>query len=121
MVAEDITQSVFLKLLENFNKLQNTESANYWIFKTARNEFYDYYNRNKRSSELSETLISTEKDEFEQLNIQKAVEWTLKNKFKVERILTEEFINRLHKRMYGDLWKWAGEFRSTNKNIGVRT
>lgn len=21
--------------------------------------------------------------------------------------------------MFGDIWKWAGEFRKTNKNIGV--
>ena len=60
-----------------------------------------------------------ELDEFEQLNIEKAVEWTLKNKFKKERILTEEFIKNLHKRMFGDVWNWAGEFRTTNKNIGV--
>ena len=25
----------------------------------------------------------------------------------------------LHKRMFGDIWKWAGEFRKTDKNIGV--
>jgi fido (protein-threonine AMPylation protein) len=22
--------------------------------------------------------------------------------------------------MYGDVWKWAGEFRKTNKNIGIK-
>src|ERR1700692_2111713 len=60
-----------------------------------------------------------ELDEFEQLNIQKAVEWTLRRKFKKERILTEEFIKELHKRMFNDVWKWAGTFRNTNKNIGV--
>lgn len=60
-----------------------------------------------------------ELDEFEQLNIEKAVEWTLKNKFAIERILTEEFIKELHKRMFGDVWQWAGEFRKSNKNIGV--
>lgn len=60
-----------------------------------------------------------ELDEFEQLNIEKAVEWCLKNKFKIERILTEKFIKDLHKRMFGEVWNWAGEFRKTNKNIGV--
>jgi Fic-DOC domain mobile mystery protein B len=69
-------------------------------------------------------LISTittrgELDEFEQLNIQKAVEWTLKRKFKTENILTEEFIKDLHKRMLGEVWKWAGTFRNSNKNIGI--
>jgi Fic-DOC domain mobile mystery protein B len=69
-------------------------------------------------------LISTitthgELDEFEQLNIQKAIEWTIARKFKAERILTESFIKELHKKMFGDTWAWAGKFRNTNKNIGV--
>lgn len=65
--------------------------------------------------------ISTqgELDEFEQLNIEKAVEWTIHTKFKPEKILTEKFIKDLHRRMYGDVWKWAGEFRRTEKNIGI--
>jgi len=65
--------------------------------------------------------ISTrgELDEFEQYNIEKAVQWTLKNKFKTGRILQEDFILELHKQMYNEVWKWAGHFRKTNKNIGV--
>lgn len=60
-----------------------------------------------------------ELDEFEQWNIEKGVEWTLKNKFTIDRILSENFIRDLHKRMFGDVWQWAGEFRKSNKNIGV--
>ncbi|PIQ07630.1 MAG: cell filamentation protein Fic [Ignavibacteriales bacterium CG18_big_fil_WC_8_21_14_2_50_31_20] len=60
-----------------------------------------------------------ELDEFEQQNIEHAVEWTLKNKFKADKILTVEFIKTLHKRMLGEVWRWAGEFRTTNKNLGV--
>jgi Fic-DOC domain mobile mystery protein B len=65
--------------------------------------------------------ISTmaELNEAEQLNIQQAVEWTLRRKLKAKEILTEKFVRDLHKRMYGDVWKWAGTFRHTNKNIGV--
>ncbi|WP_417201402.1 mobile mystery protein B [Bizionia sp.] len=58
-------------------------------------------------------------DEFEQLNIEKAVEWTIHTKLKPEKILTEKFVKDLHKKMYGDVWKWAGEFRMTEKNIGI--
>jgi len=65
MTAEDITQSVFLKLFENFDTLQNKESVNYWIFRTARNEYYNYYKREKRKSEINENLISAKQDEFE--------------------------------------------------------
>src|SRR5690349_2600932 len=60
-----------------------------------------------------------ELDEFEQLNIQKAIQWTLSRKFKKDEILTEKFVKLLHKKMYGNVWAWAGEFRRTNKNIGA--
>lgn len=65
MTAEDITQSVFLKLFENFETLNNKENANYWIFKTARNEYYNFYKREKRKSELNENLITNKQDDFE--------------------------------------------------------
>jgi Fic-DOC domain mobile mystery protein B len=58
-------------------------------------------------------------DEFEQQNIEKAIEWTLKRKFKKEKILSEKFVKDLHQKMFGEVWKWAGEFRKTNKNLGV--
>lgn len=58
-------------------------------------------------------------DEFEQQNIEQAVLWTLSRSFKPEMIFTEDFIRTVHKRMYCRVWSWAGEFRKTNKNIGV--
>lgn len=60
-----------------------------------------------------------ELDEFEQLGVEKANEWLLTKKFSVNKILTEEFVKDIHKRMFDDIWKWAGEFRKTDKNIGV--
>ena len=60
-----------------------------------------------------------ELDEFEQQNIEKAVQWILGRTFKPELFFTEDFVRMLHKRMYADVWAWAGEFRKTNKNIGV--
>lgn len=61
-----------------------------------------------------------ELDEFEQINIQKAIEWTLTKKFKPEQVLTEKFVRDLHKRMLKEVWKWAGDFRLTEKNIGIK-
>lgn len=67
-----------------------------------------------------ETIATREElDEFEQQNIEQAVEWTMKRSLKYSVILTEDFVQKLHKRMYGDVWAWAGEFRKTNKNIGI--
>ena len=60
-----------------------------------------------------------ELDEFEQQNIEQAIQWTLTRKFKVELVFSEGFIREVHKRMYGNVWAWAGNFRKSNKNIGV--
>lgn len=59
-------------------------------------------------------------NEFEQQNIEKAIEWTLTKKFKKEQILSEEFVCQLHHRMYSDVWAWAGKFRTSEKNIGIK-
>lgn len=65
--------------------------------------------------------ISTrgELDEFEQQNIENAIQWVLGRNFKQEQILSVDFIRNVHKRMFGDVWSWAGEFRKSNKNIGI--
>ena len=60
-----------------------------------------------------------ELNEFEQQNIEEAIQWVLLRSFKQQQVFTEAFVKDLHKRMYGDVWKWAGQFRKTNKNIGV--
>lgn len=74
----------------------------------------------KEGLKIKSITTHGELDEFEQLNIEKAVEWTIHANLKSERILTEKFIKDLHKRMYGDVWKWAGEFRKSEKNIGIK-
>jgi Fic-DOC domain mobile mystery protein B len=60
-----------------------------------------------------------ELDEFEQQNIEKAIQWAMMNSFKHKTILTEVFIRNVHKRMFNNIWFWAGKFRKTNKNIGI--
>jgi Fic-DOC domain mobile mystery protein B len=60
-----------------------------------------------------------ELDEMEQNNIEEAQLWLLGRKLNYQQILTPEFILSLHKRMYVNVWNWAGEFRKTNKNLGI--
>ena len=60
-----------------------------------------------------------ELDEFEQQNIEDAIHWVLTRSLSAKTILTEKFVRRLHQRMYGKIWAWAGGFRKTNKNIGI--
>lgn len=35
------------------------------------------------------------------------------------QLLNEDYITRLHKRMFGDVWRWAGRYRRSERNIGV--
>ena len=56
-------------------------------------------------------------NEWEQQNIVSGEQWALKQAKK--QILDEAFVRRLHKKMFGDTWKWAGTFRSSDKTIGI--
>lgn len=73
----------------------------------------------KEGLKIKTITTQGELDEFEQLNIEKAVQWTIQTKFKATNILTEKFVKDVHQKMFGDVWKWAGEFRKTEKNIGI--
>lgn len=69
---------------------------------------------------LIETISTkADLDEFEQLNIEEALQWVFNKKFNPRQVFTEKFICNLHKRMYGNIWAWAGTFKKTDKNIGV--
>ncbi len=57
-----------------------------------------------------------ELNEAEQANILEAEGWSFTRK---RDVLSEKFLNNLHKRMFGDVWRWAGKFRRTEKNIGI--
>lgn len=61
--------------------------------------------------------MQAELDQWEQANVLEGSTWTLRSR---ERdILSERFVRELHKRMFGNTWRWAGTFRTTEKNIGV--
>lgn len=55
-------------------------------------------------------------DELEQANIEQGLQWLARSRMDV---LTDAFIRTLHKRLFGDVWKWAGTYRLTEKNIGI--
>ena len=74
----------------------------------------------ERDALLIPTITTrAELDEFEQLNVEEAIQWTLGLRLDADDILTEAFIKNLHERMFGNTWAWAGHFRTTNKNLGV--
>lgn len=57
-----------------------------------------------------------ELNEAEQANILAAGEWAFA---RTREVLDEKFLKGLHKRMFGRVWRWAGAFRLTERNIGV--
>jgi Fic-DOC domain mobile mystery protein B len=66
---------------------------------------------------LTHITNRSELDRWEQENIAEAEATVFRRKQK--DVLTETYIKRLHKKMFGNVWRWAGDFRSTGKNIGV--
>lgn len=64
------------------------------------------------------THITTrgELDRWEQDNIIEVLTWL--DRIKPTDILNEQFVKELHRRMFANVWKWAGRFRRSDKNIG---
>jgi Fic-DOC domain mobile mystery protein B len=60
--------------------------------------------------------LRRELNEAEQVNIAGALRWLSSRKRKV---LDERFLRTLHKQMFGQVWRWAGTYRQTARNIGV--
>lgn len=60
--------------------------------------------------------LRRELNEAEQQNIGEAQRWAFSRR---RNTLDEAFLRRLHKRMFDDVWRWAGEYRTTARNIGI--
>src|SRR6266850_2420538 len=57
-----------------------------------------------------------ELNELEQQNIAEADSWTFARK---RDVLDEAFLRGLHRRMFNRVWRWAGRYRTTDRNFGV--
>lgn len=70
-------------------------------------------------AQLIPTYITTraQLNEAEQANIADADLWAFRRK---RDVLDEAFLLNLHKRMLNGVWKWAGSFRQTERNIGIQ-
>jgi Fic-DOC domain mobile mystery protein B len=60
--------------------------------------------------------LRSELNAAEQANILEAGEWAFARQ---RDVLNERFLTNLHKRMFGRVWRWAGQFRTTDRNIGI--
>lgn len=56
-------------------------------------------------------------NEAEQENILRGQAWALRRRRR--EILSEKFILDLHEQMFGEVWRWAGVFRQSERNLGI--
>ena len=71
----------------------------------------------KNGLKLKWITLRSELNEVEARNIAQAQIWLLTNKNK--DIFSEKFLMTLHKKMFGEVWNWAGVYRTSERNIGV--
>lgn len=67
---------------------------------------------------LPSHLVSrSQLNEWEQQNIVAALFWL--SRHRRPRPLEEAWLRRLHREMFGQSWRWAGQYRSSGKSIGA--
>ncbi|MBR1403366.1 MAG: mobile mystery protein B [Treponema sp.] len=71
----------------------------------------------KDGLKLKWITLRSELNEAEARNIAQAQLWLASNRKK--EICSATFLRNLHKKMFGDVWVWAGEYRTSERNIGV--
>jgi len=58
-----------------------------------------------------------ELNSLEKANISKAIKWSEGKNHK--NLLETNFVFQLHKKMFNDVWNWAGKQRTSDKSIGI--
>ncbi len=70
-----------------------------------------------RGLKLDSILTRANLDRVEQANIIEGLRWLAKRRDM--RVLDGQVLRTLHKQLFGQVWRWAGSYRRTEKNIGV--
>ncbi|MEI8314445.1 MAG: mobile mystery protein B [Verrucomicrobiota bacterium] len=61
--------------------------------------------------------LQSELNEWEAQNILQGLQWATARRH--PDLLSEKFIRDLHRHLFDQTWKWAGQFRRSDKNLGV--
>ena len=66
-------------------------------------------------------LTRSELNLAEAENISHAMSWLFssRRRLKPESVTTEAWVKNLHRRMYNEVWAWAGRYRTTDRNLDV--
>ena len=60
-----------------------------------------------------------ELNEWERENILLAREWAIRDRTPPLEMISDEYVRKFHLKMFDQTWKWAGQYRRTEKNLGV--
>lgn len=71
----------------------------------------------RQGLKFSHITTRGELDELEQSNIEQGLAWIARRRR--GNVFEDAFVRTLHKRLFGDVWAWAGQYRFTEKNIGI--
>ena len=65
-------------------------------------------------------LTRNDLNRLEQINIMQARTWVMRrSSIRVRDIFSQQFVKQLHRKMFDQVWRWAGDYRQSDKNIGV--
>jgi Fic-DOC domain mobile mystery protein B len=75
----------------------------------------------EEQDDLIPDLVTKEDlNEWERQNILEAYEWAFdRRNLHRHDSFTESYVRELHRRMFDQTWKWAGRYRTSEKNIGI--
>lgn len=64
----------------------------------------------------SDITFRRELNKAEQDNITRGQAWALARR---RNVMSERFVRDLHRHMLSEVWRWAGEFRTSERNLGI--
>jgi Fic-DOC domain mobile mystery protein B len=75
----------------------------------------------ERQGLLLPVLTRAELNRAEAASISDAMSWLFLSgrRLRPELVTGEDWLKRLHRRMYGQVWAWAGQYRTSDRNLGV--
>ncbi len=71
-------------------------------------------------ADLIPSLATKEElNEWERENILRAREWAIRDRTSPTDVASDAYVRKLHLRMFDQTWKWAGQYRRSEKNMGI--
>lgn len=93
MRADDIVQDFFIKLFENLDIIQNRQSIQFWLFKTARNHILGFLRSTKTKKLVSDTADIDDVEISSDISLEDEVENKELNKLIIRELgnMNEDF------------------------------